>query len=169
MRALIVILAAFTVGCGDARQTARLQTQLEEQQKQIRDLQAQVVGLSKSEALDLDEKCSKQALADFHEAGYKEGGLDSFTNHYNAELRKCFILIQSADTKTEKGKIWQNKDLWDAYERKNYAAFMWRSDPAKQVKPVECHVFMPTGEKKTCESAEEFDELVKTYMGRGGQ
>jgi hypothetical protein len=67
-----------------------------------------------------------------------------------------------------KGRIWQNKDLFDAYELKNYVSFAWLSDPVKkywEVKPVECHVDMASGEKKICQSADEFDELVKTWAG----
>lgn len=173
--ALVTISAALACGCNDGGKIRTLQIQLEAQQKEIQELKAKLSSVSRSEALDLDEKCAKQALAEFHAAGYRNGGFDSFTNHYDAALGKCFILVQELPHPSL-GAL----RLSDAYERKIYAELAWRSDapaiialvdPTKkywQVKPFECHVLMPSGEKKICESGDEFDELVKTYMGGSG-
>jgi hypothetical protein len=172
MRAVLVVIAALAVGCGDGGRTARLQNQLDEQQKQIRELEGKLSSLAKAEALGLDEKCARQAVAYFKEGGYdKSGPFNGFTNHYNPELGECFILIQSLDTKSGPGRYMESRDLWGAYERKWYANYVWFSESGKkywQVKPFMCQVMSPSGEKKVCQSADEFDELVKTYMGRGG-
>jgi hypothetical protein len=168
---LLPIVTVLACGCNDVGKITRLQDQLEAQQKEIHDLRAKLSGTSKIEALDLDEKCAKQAVSEFHAAGYKDGGFDSFTNHYDAALGKCFILVEATDTKTDKKGIWEFKHLWDAYERKSYGEFAFHVDPVKkywQVKPFDCHVFMHSGEKKFCQSADEFDELVKIYMGGSG-
>jgi hypothetical protein len=64
--------------------------------------------------------------------GYKTGDLAGYTNHYNSELKKCFILVETTDAKTTPGTIWTNKFLSDAHERKVYGAYSWRTDKVKK-------------------------------------
>jgi hypothetical protein len=59
------------------------------------------------------------------------------------------------------------KTLGDAYERKVFGEYAWVSDKHKkawEVRPIQCHVIMPSGENKVCASGDEFDALSATYM-----
>lgn len=109
----------------------------------------------------------KASDAAFKEAGYREGGLDSFINHYDAQLGKCFILIASnhVDHISRTTSVSMSEELFDTYERKMYGSLITEGDLARGAKLLECWVFMPSGEKKTCQSAAEFTNMLTTYMG----
>ena len=117
--------------------------------------------------LDLQEKCARGARAAFKAGGWETNPLAGFTNHYNAKMGKCFVQIADIDTRTSPGTTWIGKRLSDAFEGKVYGEYNWQSSETKkawEVRPVECYVMIPSGERKSCESAEEFDALVKAYM-----
>ncbi len=114
--------------------------------------------------------CAAQAAREFEAEGYKHseksGDFADFTNHYNPTLRVCFVQIDS--TQVGVGTIHNNKQLLDAFERKDYGYYRWNTDPVKkawEVPPTECYVLSPAGGKKMCTSAEEFDALAAVYMG----
>jgi hypothetical protein len=125
---------------------------------------------SKSENLDLQEKCAKQAQAQFKLDGWdKKSGGAFFSNHYNEKLNKCFMMIENAgeESSLHDGTFIDTKILLDAFEGKPYAEYIWHSDKGKkywEVPPQLCHVWLLNGEKKTCNSSDEFDELVGDYM-----
>jgi outer membrane murein-binding lipoprotein Lpp len=166
----LMVLASLLVGCADPKQVAALHSEVEQQKKDIQELRSRIDGLSRSAVLDADEKCAKQAEAEFKERAWEKGWTASFTNHYNGDLGKCFLLFESTSTTAFGGETIQKRFLFDAYERKQYGTYWWSSSSGKkywEVKPRDCQVTMPSGEKKTCGSEDEFNELLKTYMGRG--
>jgi hypothetical protein len=64
-------------------------------------------------------------------------------------------------------RIITSKNLYDAFEGKEYASYIWSTQKDKkfwEVPPLRCKITLPSGQEKTCHSTEEFDELVKQYM-----
>jgi hypothetical protein len=113
---------------------------------------------------DLQEKCSKQAQI-FFDRSLKKKQMASFINHYNVKLNRCFIQTEQYVPQQNGAMIY--KAVTDAYEGKDFASYIWRSDKEKkywEVAPIECKVTLPSGDEKICASSDEFDELVKTYM-----
>lgn len=96
------------------------------------------------------EECAKQAAVVF-----KNRPLDLFPdawyeNHYNDKLNKCVVVIWRKDD--------TYKSLSDAFEGKDLGKFAFIKDV------VICHVTLPSGKEKTCNSGAGFDQLAKTYM-----
>ena len=159
MRYWSLTVVFLVVGC-NADRLAKLEAQNEELKAQLKQQQT-------AANLDLQGKCAKQAGEAFKVQGYEKEQYANYTNHYNAKLNKCFIKIESMDTKTAKGTFFTNKVVMDAFEGKGYAEYMWMSDKVKKywdVPPKLCKVTVPSGEEKVCKSSEEFDELLKPYM-----
>ena len=112
-------------------------------------------------SLDLQEKCAKQSQAAFKRDGFEKEQLASFSNHYSEKLNRCFVEYESTNAN------FVTKVVSDAFEGKVYGSYMWRPDKVKkywEVPPIQCTVTLPSGEKKTCHSSDEFDSLVKEYM-----
>jgi hypothetical protein len=133
------------------------------QQHQIKTLQAR----PKTNPLELQEKCAKQAALLFKEDGWKaqKDHIASFGSHYNTKLNRCFIEIEDFNQVGTNSVT--TKSVIDAFEGKPYGAYMWKSDAVKkywEVPPMGCEVTVADGTKKTCKSADEFDELVRPYM-----
>jgi hypothetical protein len=57
--------------------------------------------------------------------------------------------------------------VFDAFEGKEYATYIWHIEKNKkywEVPPFECKVTSISGGETECHSQAEFDELVKQYM-----
>ena len=116
---------------------------------------------------DFQERCAKQAREQFKQLGWDKEPMAGFTNHYNEKMNKCFVLIENTDAKSSPGTIWTNVVLMDAFEGKELGLYSWHTEKDKkywEVPPFQCEVTLPSGEKKICNSREEFDELIKVYM-----
>jgi hypothetical protein len=116
-------------------------------------------------SLDAQERCSKQALATFKEFGWEKNPSAAYGNHFNVNLGRCFMEIESMTTTGS--TPWTNKVLLDAFEGRVIGSYAWRADPVKkywEVPPVQCEVDSPAGEKETCKSDDEFGRLVRVYM-----
>ena len=122
----------------------------------------------KKEDLEMQAMCSKGAK-DFFNKNYPEPtsripGIDdsnTYKNHYNSKLNKCFILIDthrssgSGENQIVSDATW----LKDVYEDKNYASLSTGSHRASDVNMYStCDVL-----GKTCK-AEDFQSLIKPYM-----
>jgi len=143
------------------------QRTIREQARQIEDLRAKATIETKSGSLELQDRCAKQALLEYRLEGYEKEKLAAFTNHYNPKVNKCFMRVDNTDTTTQRGIIIVSKTLSDAFEHKEYGQYFWRTDGKKkywEVEPYMCSVTLPSGEKKTCHSDDEFDTLTKVYM-----
>ena len=102
-----------------------------------------VIGCSDNRKVDyqLQEQCGKRS-DDYCKNCNSDS--ESYKNHYNKKLNKCFILVM----KGENGKL-----LMDVNERKQYGFFFSNKDD------FFCDVL-----DKSCKSIEEWDKLVKPYM-----
>jgi hypothetical protein len=163
--AAILVLAVL----GLAFQLHRQQLTIREQQVRLTELTAKMVvseANAKPNLLDYQEKCAAQARKAFNDLGYKPNDMAGYENHYNTKLNKCFVFVQNTDA-THQPTIWTYKTLFDAYAGKTYAAYSWHTVKDKkysEVPPFTCKVVLPSGDDKLCESDNEFDELIKTYM-----
>jgi hypothetical protein len=107
---------------------------------------------------ELQEKCAKDASAWYKhwwEDGPAIAGLTSnYTNHYNAKLGQCFLIVSSA-IYGKKGTT-ESKTLIDVLENRDLAAFdKWSGKDT----PMRCEVA-----GVSCTSASEWDALTKPYL-----
>jgi hypothetical protein len=159
--AAVVVMAAFL-----SSQSARTR----ELERAIQQLNSKLVERTTSASLELQGKCSEQARKAFADLGHTKNQLAGYENHYNSQMNKCFIHVQNTDTKMSPGTIWRYRNVFDAFEGKEYGTYAWRTEKAKkywEVPAVECEVTLPSGEKKLCHSDGEFTDLVKVYMEGG--
>lgn len=133
---------------------------------------------SKFTVMELQDKCSKQALLEFKEGGWDkheyqaDNKMASFTNHYNVTLNKCFMEVDYRDSTevTQDGvmRVW-NREILDAYERKDYAEFTLMPRPGKsrwETDPTDCHIVKADGTMQWRKSEEEFNQLIKQLMDK---
>lgn len=101
----------------------------------------------------LQQQCAEQAQLFADNYGVDRDWEDVI-NHYNPDLNKCFVLIK-------RGLIHHDniysEELFDAVEQKRYGSFA--VGIPTYGKPIECNVL-----DKFCESRDEWDAFVKTYM-----
>jgi hypothetical protein len=134
------------------------------QQNTIRQQQGAIEQLqtaSEATVLDLQEKCAKQAREMFKADGWDKQPLAGFGNHYNAAMNKCFVVIENTSLDTS-GVETITKILLDAFEGSAYGQYIWFSN---KVKPFLCYALLASREKKLCQSKDEFDEMLRNYMG----
>lgn len=116
-------------------------------------------------SLELQGQCARQAEAEFKREGYAQSDLAWFENHYNSALGKCFVAVHN--TSTANGIPSSSILIVDAYEGKVYGTYVWVNGKGQkywEVSPSECNVVQASGEKKKCQSQDEFDKLAKAYM-----
>jgi hypothetical protein len=150
MKIAATLLLLLCIGLGAV--TYRQEAVIRQQHQQVQQLNEKLESTSKATALELQEKCAKQAREGFKLLGWDKHETASFSNHYNAKLNKCFLQIE--DTNTE--MTWDT--VSDAFEGKVYAVLGLHGDGVRK-----CSVTLPS-EEKTCHSKEEFSALVKQYM-----
>jgi len=120
-------------------------------------------GSNESENYILQKRCEKRA-AEYLKEQYANREYDdaaylhttTYTNHYNKNLNKCFIVAKSQDTPTiinSRSRIFNL--LFDINEMKDYGTF-FAFDISN---PVICEV-----SGKHCNSEAEWNTLVKPYM-----
>jgi hypothetical protein len=113
--------------------------------------------------IDLQVKCADGAAKLFKQLGYDSSkGTDSYTNHWNKNLEKCFMLIQSSAN----GTIYEY--LTDVFEIKTYGA-TWRGvdalgDPSTIMLSCEMYKDGNQSSLKNCHSEIDFESFVKSYM-----
>ncbi len=66
---------------------------------------AKMESMSKTASFYLQEKCAKQAREEFKLYGLDKHEFAEVSNHYNAKLNKCFMLIGETVTKSVRGEI----------------------------------------------------------------
>jgi hypothetical protein len=60
-------------------------------------------------------------------------------------------------------------NLYDAFERRDYAEYLWTSRPNKkycEVPPLSCQLIPNYGQTTYCKSQDEFDAFVVEYMNQ---
>ena len=127
---------------------------------------------SRLATLTQQKMCADQARKFFSE--YESGTQksrdvvpDSYIDHYDAKANVCYVAIVSESSDGEQTIINSTK-VFDAFEQTSYALYIWKSARVKkawEVKPLWCTV-EPRGQREiTCNSEDEFNELVEKYFG----
>jgi len=128
-----------------------------------------------SQSLDFQATCAAQSRKAFQEYEYEftngPGGKhfrtisSNYQSHYNTKLKKCMALIES--TRMLANQSSTSLILTDAFERRDYAYYLWVSREGKkywEVPPSQCELIPSLREKKNCTTREEFDAFVAGYM-----
>jgi hypothetical protein len=149
--ASLIFFCLISVGCSNPYDTIQ-------EQKKIDEL---VMKIDKCN-LESQEKCARGAKQFFHDAGYEQKNtLAGYVCHYNKKLNKCFIEIGTTILNAN-GSVSMAKNLFDAFEGKEYASF-FRYVPKEKnysaVKPQQCQML-----DNHCTTEEEYDRFVKSYM-----
>jgi hypothetical protein len=108
---------------------------------------------SRKEVYELQERCGRRAEQIFEKdfPANDRKGLETFENHYNVRLNKCFILEDNTVFTADAGKSYKSKllTLIDVNDNKIFASFS----------PLNCDI----GSTK-CRSEEEFRALIRPLM-----
>jgi len=155
------IVACLMLGC-DADRMSKLE-------KDNSELKAKLEKKSTAENFEFQATCSKAARTWFNQNWERDKDtiLLDFSNHYDAKLNKCFILVEYHYTINSTGSYtWTNhQDLSDVYENAKYAEFVEMhytfSDPqlSNRDQVITCEV---QGQK--CKSSDEFYGLIRTFL-----
>ena len=122
---LIVAAATGAFAYFQAAQLQESQRQLQESQRQVYELSKKLEANTAIDMTALQERCAKQARKEFKDNGWVKEHFAGFTNHYNAKLNRCFMLVKSiSSAKDGKGSIIENKVLTDAFEGKDLGEYM---------------------------------------------
>jgi hypothetical protein len=152
------------IGCELPDRVSRLE-------KENAELKTQIAKDNTVRDFDLAAKCSKDARAWFNEnwSREKDTTLLNFTNHYNAKLNKCFILVEyhfNSKLADPPGFSWANDmTLTDVYENAKEAHFSqnhvtnWKPKYNLAEEVIDCDV---QGDK--CKTIDEFNKLIRPYM-----
>lgn len=165
MKIVIALLAccALLAGCDGDRITTL--------EKENADLKAKVEKQNPVVVYDLQAKCSKDAQTWFSEnwSRDKDTILLDFTNHYNAKLNKCFILVEyhyKSNFAGPGGDSWTNEmSLTDVQQNAKLAYFAenhitnWKLQLNTHEEVISCNVL-----DKECKTGDEFNNLVSHYM-----
>ncbi|HSP17277.1 MAG TPA: hypothetical protein VLV78_21215 [Thermoanaerobaculia bacterium] len=143
-------------------------THLRQVEHAVQQLNSNKAQETASESLELQAKCSAQARKEFEYEGLAKKDMAGYESHYSPELKRCFVATSLTDAKTNPKVIWTTRSVYDAFEGKEYATYVWHTVEGKkywEVPPFQCEVTLPSGEKKICHSDDEFNELIQPYMG----
>jgi hypothetical protein len=136
-------------------------------EKQNQELQAQIQKQQATANLDSQSKCAHDARSWFNENWRrdKDTRLLDYTNHYNKEKNKCFIVVEYHYGLSD-GLSWGNDmTLWDVYENAKFGHF-YESHmvyPKNNFKPVD-EVITCDGPDKKCTGIDEFNNFLSPYM-----
>jgi len=117
---------------------------------------------SKTDEYDLQEKCRKSA-SEFFATHFGSGNtnddygrtIDTYMNHYNKKLNKCFILIdEKVYPKDQLIHMTESRILFDANENKEYGSAGTMNDGS-----FYCDML-----NKECCSINEWNTLLEPYM-----
>ena len=88
-----------------------------------------------------------------------------YQSHYNTKIKKCLILTEKHYTFG--GQPTTAINLWDAFERREYATWLWEAHETKKYweqPPMACELIANYRSKKNCTTREEFDAFVAEFM-----
>ena len=143
-------------------------TRIQNLEKKVHALKSDSARENALEVLDLQAKCAAQARKEFEYEGLVGKDMAGYESHYSPEMKRCFVATSLTDAKTNPKVIWTTRTVVDAFEGKECATYVWHTEEGKkywEVPPFQCEVTVPSGEKKICHSDDEFEELIKPYMG----
>jgi hypothetical protein len=123
----------------------------------------------------LQQRCNRQAERVVAGSGWKQsddpvnGIVESYRDHYNARLSRCFILFKSIITDMTTRDTRKSYSLRDAFEQATYAEYFESDLPGFNPLVSTCSLTMPNEEPVVCHSSEEWNRLVKPYIEIGPQ
>ena len=127
---------------------------LREQRHLVQELTARVEPTSKTANIDLQQKCARRGREaysrDYLVSLEPNDPLTNFTNHYNSQLSKCFILITKTGLSPRDHTMSDYRELLDAYEGKDDGSYVSTYGSGRGRTPSICSVTLPSGEKKVC-------------------
>lgn len=117
--------------------------------------------------------CADQAKQSFNDSDFgKPGKADTmshnYTSHYDAVANVCYIMV--IGTYNGKGKPAASDLVYDAFEGRVYASYLWFNLQNKkfwEVPPTECSVKPRGGDEIICHSCDEFETLIDKHFGIG--
>jgi hypothetical protein len=125
------------------------------------------------------ERCATQAAKSFRESDISKPWKPSdhlhnvsppeFTSHFDPAANVCYILV-SMNYMDDNKTLWTNIVVWDAFEGRSYANYLWHTDKVKKYweqLPMQCSVKPRGQEEILCKSSDEFDALIDKYFGIG--
>jgi hypothetical protein len=139
-------------------------------EKQTKELQEQLQQQRRTMNLESQEKCADGARKSYLADGWdkaKANTLNSYTNHYNEKLNRCFIEVVSTQITPSTGRIFTSRQVSDAFEGRLYSAIYinkTKEDPPGSLPVFQCELNTPSGEKKSCRTVEEYETFIKQYM-----
>ena len=156
-----LVLLGLATACDTSDRIGRLEKQNQELQAEIKKGQA-------TADYDLQAKCSKDARVWFNENWKRDKDtlLLDFTNHYNKELNKCFLVVEYHYRLGLEGTWVNDVELYDVYENSKVGTFgedhIVSKKPAFETRDVmvDCELF----DVRKCKTLEEFNGLVRPYM-----
>ena len=158
----VIIVALVALSFWQANDIRSLRKDLSASVSNIASLKERIA----SSTLEHQQRCSDQAHKTFKEMGFTDGSpLAAYQNHFNTKMDRCFIDV--TNTAVAGPVVVTVRNLFDAFEGREYGTYLWRNPGNKkywEVEPSKCQVIQPSGEVTQCRSDEEFTSLSKIYM-----
>ena len=140
-------------------------------------LQENLVKQQKSQSvtseIDSQQKCADRSAWFWKDEGYDKPSqpneVDSYTNHWNQNLNKCFILITQSWTTDNTASVQiVSNELVDAFEGKSYGIFWDRGEGLGWLSRTlgSCSMIKDgnTSSSQACTTKTEFDNFVSSYI-----
>jgi hypothetical protein len=135
------------------------------------------IGALRAQSLQEQAMCAAQAKKTFEEDSNQwdsesknmKLGMQTissdYQSHYNTKLGHCLIL--TTRMYSFGGETTTSKNLYDAFERRDYASYLWTTRTGKkywEVSPISCQFGPSYGQTKFCKTEDEFNTFVSEYM-----
>jgi len=174
VKAIVIMAGIFVAFVATAawKDSVRKQEKIAQYAARIKDLEANLKETGApagNGTLAEQATCSQQAEHLFRSLGYstasKAPNSQYFSSHYQLSTHRCFIEIETTEWNTKQMDVL--KLLLDAIGRQQLGTYFWMSRDGKkywEVPPAQCNVIAQNGEKKDCNSEDEFAALARQYM-----
>jgi len=161
LSAILVLLVGILIGVVYSQQK-----NIENDQQAVMEIGDTLKSNIDVSALDVEDKCSRQAAEFSKQSATLESQPISYVDHYNSQMRTCFVLTSSIFyTNSNSAELFTESDfLSDAFEQSTYGDYFGITNHGT-TKIVECYVFSFSSQKVTCHSREEFIKLISEYLG----
>jgi hypothetical protein len=159
----VLILSVCTVACNHSSPTKPGSDATPKQSETPRE--PQPVFTPHIATLAEQKMCDEQALKRFHEYTEKNEKFATYTSHYDPSVNVCYVRVNRV---TADKFPMDNSNVFDAFEGRMYASYMWMNPQGKkywEVSPSDCEINIPGKDKIVCKSSDEFSELTEKYFG----
>ena len=122
--------------------------------------------------LSQQKLCAEEAQKAFNKSfkAEQDGVSYEFTSHYDADANVCYVLVHGSGATSKSSTPYVSYSLFDAIEGRTYGDYVWINSTQKkywEVAPMVCSVSPRGGDKITCKSDDEFNQLIDKYFGIG--